>query len=119
MPKFSFPPDWTDLVPELEEHPTDHLVTKQSWGAFANTGLDDYLRLRGVTQIVMAGVATSAGVESTARNAYDFGYTVTFATDAMTDRDIDMHRACIEKIFPRIGEVALADDVLNLLPNAD
>ena len=116
-PNFSFPPDWTDLVPELEEHASDHLVTKQCWGAFATTGLDDYLRLRGVTQIVLTGVATSIGVESTARNAYDLGYNVTLVTDEMTDRDADAHRFSVEKIFPRLGERALTDDVLKLLPD--
>jgi len=117
-PNYSFPPDWTDLVPELEEHATDHLVTKQCWGAFSGTGLDDYLRLRGVTQIVLTGVATSAGVESTARNAYDLGYNVALVTDAMTDRDADAHRHSVEKIFPRLGETALTDDVMKLLPDA-
>lgn len=114
-PNYSFPPDWTDLVPELEEHATDHLVTKQCWGAFAGTGLDDYLRLRGVTQIVLTGVATSAGVESTARNAYDLGYNVTLVADAMTDRDADAHRHSMENIFPRLGETASSDEVIGLL----
>lgn len=99
-PKFSFPPDWTELVPELEQHAGDHLVTKQRWGAFLGTALDDYLRQRGVTQVVLTGVATSAGVESTARSAYDLGYNVAFVLDAMTDRDGDSHRHCAEKIFP-------------------
>jgi nicotinamidase-related amidase len=76
--KFSFPPDWTELVPELEQHPDDHLVTKQRVGAFHGTSLDDYLRRRGVTQVVLTGVSTGAGVESTARSAYDLGYHVTF-----------------------------------------
>ena len=114
-PKFSFPPDWTELVPELEQHPGDQLVTKQRWGAFLGTTLDDSLRRRGVTQIVLAGVATSAGVESTARSAYDLGYHVTLAVDAMTDRDAEAHRYSVEKIFPKLGETALTDDVLQLL----
>jgi nicotinamidase-related amidase len=112
---FSFPPDWTELVPELERHPDDHLVTKQRWGAFLGTTLDDYLRGRGVTQVVVTGVATSAGVESTARSAYDLGYNVTLVTDAMTDRDADAHRHSVEKIFPRLGETATTGDVLKLL----
>ena len=114
-PKFERPPDWAELVPELDRQPGDHLVTKQRWGAFLGTGLHDYLRQRGVTQIVLAGIATSIGVESTARSAYDLGYNVTLVVDAMTDRDADAHRNSIEKIFPRLGETARTDDVMNLL----
>ncbi len=113
--RFSFPADWTELVPELEQHPDDHLVTKQRVGAFLGTTLDDYLRRRGVTQVVLTGIATSAGVESTARSAYDLGYNVTLVVDAMTDRDADAHRYSVEKIFPRLGETGTTDDVLKLL----
>ncbi|HXM14948.1 MAG TPA: isochorismatase family cysteine hydrolase, partial [Candidatus Eremiobacteraceae bacterium] len=69
-PKMSLPPDWADLVPELDIKPTDHLVTKQRPGAFAGTDLDVYLRSRNVTQVFITGVATTVGVESTARSAY-------------------------------------------------
>jgi nicotinamidase-related amidase len=114
-PKFSFPPDWTELVPELEQQPSDHLVTKQRWGAFLGTDLDDYLRRRGVTQVVVTGVATSGGVESTARSAHDLGYNVTLVVDAMTDLNADAHGHCVEKIFPRLSETAQTETVLNLL----
>ena len=114
-PKFSFPPDWTELVPELEQQPGDHLVTKQRVGAFIGTSLDDYLRQRGVTQVFVTGVATSAGVEATARSAYDYGYNVVLVTDAMTDRDADAHRHSIEKIFPRLGETDTTENVLRRL----
>jgi nicotinamidase-related amidase len=114
-PKFSFPADWTDLVPELEQHPEDHTNSKQRWGAFIGTSLDDYLRERGVTQVVLTGVATSIGVESTARSAYDHGYHVVLVVDAMTDLDADAHRHSVEKIFPRLGETAKTDDLLKLL----
>jgi nicotinamidase-related amidase len=117
-PKFSFPPDWTEFVPELEQQPGDHLVTKQRWGAFLGTDLDDYLRRRGATQIVLTGVATSIGVESTARSAYDLGYNVALVVDAMTDREADAHCYSVEKIFPRLGETATTDDVLKLLQEA-
>jgi len=70
-PKFSFPPDWTELVPELDTQPGDILVGKQRVGAFIGTSLDEILRQRGVTQIFLAGIATSAGVEATARSAND------------------------------------------------
>ncbi len=55
------------------------------WGAFYGTSLDLELRRRGITQIVLCGVATSIGVETTARNAYERGYNVSLAIDAMTD----------------------------------
>jgi nicotinamidase-related amidase len=114
-PQFSFPDGWTELVPELEQQPSDYLVTKQRRGAFIGTTLDDYLRQRGVTQVVLTGVATSSGVESTAHSAYDLGYNVTLAVDAMTDRDADAHRHSVEKIFPRLGETDTTDRVLKLL----
>jgi nicotinamidase-related amidase len=116
--RFSFPPDWTELVPELEQHPDDHLVSKQRVGAFIGTSLDDYLRQRGVTQVFLAGIATSAGVESTARSAYDYGYNVVFVVDAMTDRDADAHRYSLEKIFPRLGETDTTANVLARLKEA-
>jgi nicotinamidase-related amidase len=114
-PKFSFPADWAELVPELQQHPDDHIVSKQRWGAFIGTSLDDYLRQRGVTQVFLTGVATSAGVESTARSAYDHGYNVVLVVDAMTDRSEEAHRHCVEKIFPRLGETDTSDNVLKLL----
>jgi nicotinamidase-related amidase len=114
-PKFSFPADWTELVPELGQQPTDHLVTKQCWGAFLGTNLDDYLRQRNVTQVILTGVATSAGVESTARSAYDLGYNVVLVVDAMTDRDAEAHRFGVEKLFPRLGETTTTADLLKML----
>ncbi|MGA8406423.1 MAG: isochorismatase family protein [Candidatus Acidiferrales bacterium] len=114
----SFPPDWTELVPELEQQPGDHVVSKQRVGAFIGTALDAYLRQRGVTQIFLTGVATSAGVESTARNAYDHGYHVVLIVDAMTDRSADAHRHSVELIFPRLGETDTTENVLKHLKNA-
>lgn len=115
IPNVLRPADWADLVPELEQQPNDFVVTKKSLGAFTGTPLDEYLRERGVTQVVIAGIATSVGVESTARSAYDLGYNVTLVVDAMTDRDPDAHRLSIEKIFPRLAETGTTDDVLELL----
>jgi nicotinamidase-related amidase len=81
-------------------------------GAFYGTGLERILRRRGVTQVFVAGVATSLGVESTARQAFDHGYNVVLVTDAMTDLDAEMHRNAVEKVFPRIGERSLTADVV-------
>ncbi len=112
------PADWADLVPELGRAPSDILVTKQRWGAFTGTKLEHELRSRGVTQIVMTGVATSVGVESTARHAHELGFNVSFATDAMTDMNADAHANSLARIFPRLGETGTAAEILALLPAA-
>jgi len=91
-------------------------VTKHTWGAFHATDLDLQLRRRGVTDIVLTGVATSIGVESTARAAYEHGYRVTVVADAVTDLDQDAHRNSIEWIFPRLGEVTTVDALLSRTP---
>jgi MFS family permease/nicotinamidase-related amidase len=112
---FTPPPDWADLADELDAQPEDHLVTKTTWGAFHETQLHARLLELGVTQIVLTGVATSAGVESTARAAHEHGYHVVLATDAMTDRDADAHQNSVERIFPKLGETATTDEILDLL----
>jgi nicotinamidase-related amidase len=109
------PPDWADLVTELKPHPEDVLITKQRWGAFHDTALHQRLQQLGVTQIVLAGVRTSVGVESTARAAYEHGYHVVLATDAMTDGDANAHHNSVERIFPDLGETTTTDEVLDLL----
>ena len=111
-PKFVFPPDWTEFAPELQQQPNDYVVTKQRVGAFLGTSLDEYLRGQEVTQIIIAGVATSGGVEATARSAYDLGYNVVFAVDAMTDLSADAHRLSIELVFPRIGETDSTENLV-------
>ena len=115
---FSPPPDWTELVPELDRQPEDYTVTKLQVGAFYGTALELILRRHGVTQVFLTGIATTGGVESTARSAQDHGYNVVLVVDAMTDRDADTHRLTVEKIFPRIGETTTTDDVLKRLQEA-
>ncbi|MBC8724687.1 isochorismatase family protein [Paraburkholderia sp. 31.1] len=110
-----FPPDFADLLPELKQQPSDHLVTKRTWGAFTNTDLAAYLQQQGVTQVVLVGVATSIGVESTARFASEAGLNVTLVVDAMTDLNADAHTNSITRIFPRLGETGTTREVLDLL----
>ena len=89
--------------------------TKQTWGGFHTTDLHEQLQQRGITQVVVCGIATSIGVESTARQAYELGYNVTLATDAMTCLNADTHQNSVERIFPRLGETGSTTDVLVLL----
>ena len=114
----AFPPEWSELVDELDVQPTDHLITKRRRSAFHDTGLDTLLRDLGVTQVVLAGISTSSGVESTARAAYDYGYHVVLATDAMSDPDTDAHRNSIERIFPKTGETATTAEITGMVEGA-
>jgi len=90
-------------------------VTKRTWGAFASTDLEAQLKGRGVTQVVIAGVATGTGVESTARQAYEQGFNVTLAIDAMTDMRPEAHDYSIRNVFPRLGETGTTAELLDLL----
>ncbi|WP_371606166.1 isochorismatase family protein [Streptomyces sp. NBC_01213] len=107
--------DWAEIVPELGPRDGDVVVTKQQWGAFHGTALDLELRRRGITQVVLTGIATSIGVESTARAAHEHGYHVTIATDAVTDMDAGAHRNSLEKIFPRLAETDTSAAIAALL----
>ena len=112
------PTDWADLVPELNAQPNDLLVTKRTWGAFTNTDLEAQLKALGVTQLVLAGVATSIGVESTARHVYELGFNVTLALDAMTDLSLEAHDNSVARIFPRLGETGSTREIVDLLDRA-
>ena len=107
--------DWSDLVPELAPQASDQLVTKRTWDAFCRTGLEDHLKTLGVTQVVVAGIATSIGVESTARSAYELGFNVTLATDAMTDRSAEAHANSTGHVFPRLGETGTTAEIIQLM----
>jgi nicotinamidase-related amidase len=109
-PPGGFPEDWTQLVDGLAE-PTDLKVTKRQWGAFYGTDLDLQLRRRGVTSIVVGGIATNMGVESTARAAHERGYAVVLAEDATTGLSADMHAFAFGHIFPMLGRVTTADQI--------
>ena len=111
----SFSEGWTDLLPQLDRHPGDIVVTKRSWGAFATTDLERQLKARGVTQVVLTGVATSGGVEATARQAYELGFNVTLALDAMTDIRREAHEYSIGNVFPRLGETGSTEEIVSLL----
>jgi nicotinamidase-related amidase len=110
-----FPVGWTELIPELNRQPSDHVVTKRTRGAFTNTDLEQYLKQNGVTQVVITGIATGSGVESTARHAHELGFNVALAIDAMTDMDADIHHNSVTRIFPKMGETGTTRQFLDLL----
>jgi nicotinamidase-related amidase len=109
------PPEASELVPEAGFREGDILVTKRQWGAFAGTDLDAILRERGVRSIVIAGITTNFGVESTARAAIDLGYDIIFVEDAMTSVGAGSHEGAVYGVFPFIGQVRSAEQVIALL----
>lgn len=111
----TFPNGWTDLIPELNRQPQDRLVTKMTPCAFTGTGLDAHLKSLEVTQVVVVGVSTSNGVEVTARQAFELGFNVTLATDAMTDMNAEAHAYSVTKVFPRIGETGTTQEIIEFL----
>ena len=111
----TYPEGWTDLLPELNQQPSDIVVTKRTWGAFASTDLEAQLKARGVTQVVITGVATGTGVEATARQAYEAGFNVMLATDAMTDVRPEAHAYSLAYVFPRLGETGTTQEIITLL----
>jgi nicotinamidase-related amidase len=107
------------IVPASRDVPVAAVVQRAAQrSAFHDTGLDTLLRDLGVTQVVLAGISTSSGVESTARAAYDYGYHVVLATDAMSDPDADAHRNSIERIFPKTGETATTAEITEMVEEA-
>ena len=108
------PDDWASFAPGLAGA-GDHFVTKKQWGAFYGTDLDLQLRRRGIGQIVLCGIATCFGVESTARQAYELGYEQVFVEDAMASRSAAEHEHTVSRIFPRIGRVRTVEDVVGAL----
>jgi nicotinamidase-related amidase len=112
------PADFSQIVAELAQAPDDVVVTKRNWGAFHDTGLDLQLRRRGVSTLVLTGIATNMGVESTARDAYERDYRLVFAEDAITSFSEEHHAFAVQSIFPRIGRVRSTSEVLDALATA-
>lgn len=111
----SFPEGWTDLIPELDKQPGDIVLVKHARSAFTGTGLADTLRDLDVTQVVITGISTGGGVESTARDAHEQGFSVTLPIDAITDTSLPRHEHVVTQVFPRIAETGRTTDVLNAL----
>ncbi len=111
----SMPENWSDFVPELGVTDSDLVITKRQWGAFYGTDLELQLRRRKISTIVLCGIATSYGVESTARFAYEYGFNQIFPEDAITDMSEDAHRVSVEYILKRIGLVRSTREILSAL----
>lgn len=115
----AMPAGWSELIAALDRQPSDHVITKHTWGAFTATDLHTHLEQQGITQVVIAGISTSIGVESTARQAQELGYNITLAIDAMTDLHLDAHQNSVTRIFPRLGETGTTSQIIALLDQSN
>lgn len=115
MPRQPLTPDWSEFVEECAPQEGEVTVLKRQWGAFYGTDLDLQLRRRGIDTLVLCGIASEFGVESTARDAYEHNYRQVFVEDAMSGLSEQSHCNAIERIFPRIGHVRSTQQVLALL----
>ncbi|WP_378956250.1 hydrolase [Pelosinus sp. sgz500959] len=106
------PEGWDSFVHELGNMEKTHLITKRQWGAFYGTDLDLQLRRRGIDTIVLCGVSTGIGVDTTAREAYQHGYNQIFSTDAMTASTKEEHDYVCTYIFPRIGQLRTTEQIV-------
>ncbi|WCK55057.1 hydrolase [Aneurinibacillus sp. Ricciae_BoGa-3] len=114
-PRSTHPPqNWAEIVPEINKFKSV-LITKRQWGAFYGTELDLQLRRRGVDTIILCGISTSIGVDTTAREAFQLGYQQIFIEDAMTASSLEEHRYSIEYIFPRIGRIRKTEDIMKAI----
>jgi len=106
------PQGWDSFVPELINIKNAHVITKRQWGAFYGTDLDLQLRRRGIDTIVLCGVSTSIGVDTTAREAFQHGYNQFFAQDAMTASIKEEHEYVCKYIFPKIGKLRTTEEIV-------
>lgn len=115
MPAMKLPEGFDQLVPEMARFENALVLTKRQWGAFYGTELDLQLRRRGIDTIVLCGISTSIGVDTTAREAYQHGYHQVFVEEAMAASSADEHHYVVRTLFPRIGKVRTADEVIAAL----
>ncbi|HWK44391.1 MAG TPA: hydrolase [Stellaceae bacterium] len=117
-PPGGLPAAWSEFARDIAELEADVVITKRQWGAFHGTELDLQLRRRGITTIVLGGIATNFGVEATAREAWQHNYAVIVAEDASTSVAPDMHRFSVEKILPRISRIRSTAEIIAALQPA-
>jgi nicotinamidase-related amidase len=115
LPPGGLPPGWSDLVPEIAALPAAVSVTKRHWSAFHGTELDLQLRRRRIETVVIGGIATNFGVESTARDAWQHGYSVVVAEDASTSVGADLHAFAIASTLPRVSRVRTVSQIASAL----
>lgn len=114
-PAGGLPDSWWTFPEQLAVTDQDIKVVKHQWGAFYGTDLDLQLRRRGIKTIVLAGISTNIGVESTARAAWEHGYELVIAEDGCSTGSTEMQQFAVKNIFPRISRVRSSAEIIAAL----
>jgi nicotinamidase-related amidase len=119
VPPGGIPPEALAFDPVVERMGYDLVLTKRQWSAFYGTELDLQLRRRAIDTVLLGGVMTNFGVESTARDAWQHNHSVIAVADMCSSLNADMHRFSIEHILPRISRVRSTRDILHALGDSE
>jgi biuret amidohydrolase len=93
------------IVPELEPQAGEVLLAKPGKGAFCRTGLEDILRRRGITHLLIGGVTTEVCVQTTMREANDRGFECLLIEDATESYFPQFKQATLEMVRAQGGIV--------------
>ncbi len=110
-----------ERTPETEIHraitpkPREIVLTKSRVGPFSTTNLDEVLKKQGIETLVLMGISTSGCVLSTVRYAADMAYKLIVLSDCCADRDDEVQRVLMEKLFPRQATVVTSQQFLRAL----
>ena len=99
----------------MKQGPGDYVIAKHRYNAFHQTHLELSLRTRRIDTIVLCGGATPAGIASTVFGARDNDYNVIVVSDAVTGGEEFVHDMFMAHVFPRLGRVRTADEVVQMM----
>ncbi len=108
-----------EIDPKIAPLPSEIVVTKRRVGAFPTTDLETILRARNINTIVLCGISTSGVVLSTVRWAADMDYSLVVVSDACADRDPEVHRVLMDKVFPWQATVVTSREFLKAIGAKD
>lgn len=112
LPPNGLPADWAEFPAALASVRPDVLIAKRQWSAFHGTELDLQLRRRGITHVVVGGLMTNFGVESTARDAWQHNYHAVIAEDASSSLSAELHTFAIRNTLPRVAQVRSTAEII-------
>jgi len=114
LPK-DIPAEMSEIAESAGMQSGDLLISKRHWGAFAGTELEHELRSRGIETVVLAGIATNIGVESTLRQGTGLGFAFVTVEDACSTFSAEMQQFAFSAIFPRLSKVRTTQQILDAI----